>query len=180
MTGERAEHFGALHLHRGRLWVGKPRGVRVDLTSGRWMGLCMKPSGIRCYEGGYLALRPHTAWDDISSISVRFDGRDLTGWSGAPASALLWGAASEDPRRAVSVKWLRGNAWNRYVLLMNPMWDGDVTEQKIHAVRHLPDALRRHPELRPSLATADSIGDLLGRLAAAPDVAAVVAILDGG
>jgi hypothetical protein len=57
-------------------------------------------------------------------------------------------------------------------------WDGDVTEQKTHAVRRLPDALRRRPGLRPSVATEDGIADLLGRLASAPDVGAVDRILD--
>ena len=53
-----------------------------------------------------------------------------------------------------------------------------MTEQKTHAVRRLPDALRLRPELRQTLATEESIASLLGFLAAAPDVAAVDAILN--
>lgn len=167
----RVEHFGALHLHRGRLWVGKPRGVRCNFP-GRWIGICLTPAGVRCYEGGIIARR-RTAWDEITSITVRFDGRDLTGYD----AQSTWGALNSGPDRVVSMKWLRGNAWNQNVLLVPSAWDGEVTEQKTHAVRHLPDALRRRPSLRLLLATEGGIADLLDRLAAAPDVEAIDRIL---
>ncbi len=143
------------------------------------MGVCLVPAGIRCYEGGYFTRR-RTAWDEITSITVRFDAQDFTGYGTQSPFQGAWGAQPDDPRRVVSLKWLRGNAWNRNVSLVPSAWNGEVTEQKTHAVRRLPDALRLHPGLRTSLATEHGIADLLGRLAAAPDVGAVDRILDGG
>lgn len=178
MDVARVEHFGALHLHRGRLWLGKPRGVRTDIPLGRWMGLCLGPAGIRCYEGSYLARR-RTPWEEITSIAVRFDGLGVMGYNTVPGSWLPSGSQPEDPQRVVSLTWLCGNAWNRNAMLVDSAWDGEVTEQKTHAVLRLPDALRRRPALRQSLRSEDCIAALLSRLAVAPDVDTVDAILGG-
>jgi hypothetical protein len=53
------------------------------------MGLCLRPSGIRCYEGTYFTRR-RTAWREISAITVRFEAQDFTGWGIPSASLWMW------------------------------------------------------------------------------------------
>jgi hypothetical protein len=172
--------LGALHVHKGRLWLGVPRGVRKEVPGLKWTGIWLAPDGIHDYGGGGLIAKRRVRWEQMTSVVVRLgpwqSGVPLT-MPLVPTDRLKPDPSSDKPPEVVVAEWVGRTRFDRNLAGGFTGWVGDDSPAIRHAVEQLPDALRRRPTMRGALVSDEWASKLLGRLAAAPDVEAVDALL---
>lgn len=173
--------LGALHVHKGRLWLGVPKGIRKELPGQKWLGLWLAPDGIHDIGGGGLFAKRRVAWDDMTSVVVRL-GR----WGPRPGSAvpilpdpLPPPSPGDKPPDMLSVEWVGPTRFDRNLTGNFTGWLGEDSATVRHAVEQLPNALRTSPALRNAVISDGVACALLGRLAVAQDIGAVDAVLRG-
>lgn len=164
---ERVEQWGALQVHRGRLWLGRP----YRRLSGMPYAIGLESGALHCYGGGQTPIsRRRTAWDEISSIRVGLTSDSREPWGS-------WNGALGGRFDGLGLEWAAGTRFDRYIGVATVNWEGDLPELALLGAQRLLEALCQSPAMRLVLASEASVVDLLGRLAAARDIDGIEEVL---
>lgn len=167
---ERVEQWGALQVHRGRLWLGRPHRRLASMP----YAISLEAAALHCHgDGRAIMSRRRTDWNEISSIRVGLTSDSADPWGS-------WNGAFGGRFDGIGLEWTARTPFNRYIAVASTNWEGDLPKLALLGTQRLLEALCQTPAMRLTLACETSIIDLLGRLAAAREIEGIEELLRPG